>query len=154
MAQQPETNAKEPSFYLNIHTSDPKAAAAFFTGLGFTFCPDYSDDETKSFRLPSPNDSICLMIHAHTRFKTFMRPGTAVTDAHTSTEALFSVALATKDQVVQMIDKAVELGGKADPYRMEEDGATCGMYTRAIADLDGHIWEFLTMLPKSEAPAS
>jgi uncharacterized protein len=135
-----------PTFYLNIHTSDPSAAADFFTALGFPAVPEYSDAETKSFRLPAPNSSMCLMLHAHKRMKSFMRPNTEVNDATKTTEALFSLAAEKKEEVDEMLGKAVKAGGTADPYVMKDYGADCGMYSRSFADLDGHIWEVVAMV--------
>lgn len=134
-----------PSFYLNTHAADADAAAAFFTTLGFTHVPKYSDDKTKSFRLPAPNNNICLMTHAHDRFKMFMRPKTDVNDATKTTECLFSVAVDSKEKVDEWVSTAVKAGGTADPYIFPEYGAECGMYTRSFADLDGHIWEVTHM---------
>lgn len=134
-----------PSFYLNLHAVDADAASAFFDSLGFTHITKYSDDKTKSFRLPAPNDNICLMVHAHDRFKMFIRPNTDINDATKSTESLFSIAVESKEKVDEWVSTAVKAGGTADPYIFPEYGAECGMYTRSFADLDGHIWEVTHM---------
>lgn len=130
-----------PTFYLNIHATSPSAAHAFFTAIGFPPVPEYSDEQTKSFRLPAPNSNICLMIHAHKRFKEFIRPGTETNDATKTTEALFSIAVDKKEAVDEMVSKAAEAGGEKDPFIMEGYGQGMGMYSRSFADLDGHIWE-------------
>ncbi|KAJ3539190.1 hypothetical protein NM208_g5589 [Fusarium decemcellulare] len=134
-----------PSFYLNIHTADPEVGLAFYTAIGFAPVKEYSDDKTKAFRLPQPNNSICLMIHANARFKEFIRPGTQATDATKTTESLFSIAVEDKESVDSWVAKATEAGGVADPYTLPNYGAECGMYTRSFADLDGHMWELVTM---------
>jgi predicted lactoylglutathione lyase len=135
-----------PTLFLNLHAADPDATEKFFKALEFAFIPEYSEAKTKSFRLPAPNDKVCLMVHAHDRFKEFIRPGTQLTDAHKTTESLISIAVDGKEHVDAWIKKAVDAGGKADPYVMKDYGAECGMYTRSFADLDGHIWEVLVML--------
>ncbi|KAH7462339.1 hypothetical protein FOMA001_g18513 [Fusarium oxysporum f. sp. matthiolae] len=135
-----------PSFYLSIHTADPEASLAFYTAIGFTPIKEYSDDKTKAFRLPEPNQTICLMSHAEARFKEFIRPGTQIVDATKTTEALFSIAVESKQSVDNGVTKAVEAGGIADPYMLPNYGAECGMYTRSFADLDGHMWELVTMV--------
>ncbi|KAK3192406.1 hypothetical protein K4F52_001619 [Lecanicillium sp. MT-2017a] len=140
--------ANPPSFYLNIHTTDTAKTEVFFKAVGFTLITEYSDDKTKSFRLPSPNDNIAVMIHAHDRFKEFIRPNSEITNAHKATEGLFSIAVDKKEEVDAVLKKATEAGGTADPYTMENFGAECGMYTRSFADLDGHIWEVCFMLKK------
>lgn len=135
-----------PSFYLSIPSADIDAITKFYSALGFTSIPAYSDPNTAAFRLPAPNANICLMSHSLTRFKEFMRPGTAVVDANAATEALFSIAVAAKDEVDATVKKAVDAGGKADPYTLPNYGMDCGMYTRSFADLDGHIWEAVAMI--------
>ncbi|CAM1506075.1 Fc.00g057160.m01.CDS01 [Cosmosporella sp. VM-42] len=142
--------SKPPSFYLNFHTADPKAGLAFFTALGLSQITSYCDDKTKAFRLPAPNDRICLMIHAHDRFKDFIRPGSQITDATLSTESLFSIAVESKEEVDDWVSKATKAGGTADPYTLKDYGAECGMYTRSFADLDGHLWEVVTMTTTCE----
>jgi len=134
-----------PTFYLNTHTADPEAGLTFFIALGFTPITEYSDPETKAFRLPEPNSSICLMLHGPNRFKIFIRPGTESNDATKTTEALFSLCVDKKELVDEVLAKAVEAGGTADPYKLEDYGESCGMYTRSFADLDGHIWEVVAM---------
>lgn len=90
------------------------------------------------------------MVHAHDRFKEFIRPGSSISDANESTEALFAMFVDTKEEVDERLGKAVEAGGVKDPYVMEDFGKGCGMYSRSFADLDGHIWEVFCELPKDD----
>ncbi|KAJ6782677.1 hypothetical protein PWT90_02439 [Aphanocladium album] len=138
--------ANPPTFYLNIHTADPSKAEAFFKAVGLIFITEYSDEKSKSFRLPSPNENVAVMVHAHARFQEFIRPNSEITNAHKATESLFSISVDKKEDVDSWIKKAEAAGGAADPYTMENYGAGCGMYTRSFSDLDGHIWEVLAML--------
>ncbi|KAK0646866.1 hypothetical protein B0T16DRAFT_328014 [Cercophora newfieldiana] len=138
--------SEAPTFYLNLHTADPSAAFTFFSALDFTPVPEYSDSETKAFRFPAPNTSLCLMIHGQKRFKTFMRPDTETNDATKTTEALFSLTADKKEVVDEILGKAVKAGGSADPFKLEDYGTSCGMYSRSFTDLDGHIWEVVAML--------
>ncbi|RYP19911.1 hypothetical protein DL765_003059 [Monosporascus sp. GIB2] len=143
---QTQTSRDHPGFYLNLATADPVAAAAFFTALGFTPSPLWSDEQTKSFRLPSPNEQICLMIHGPSRFKEFMRPNTDIVDAKKATEALFSINLETREEVDEWLARVTKAGGTLDPYKIKGYGEDMGMYSRSFADLDGHIWEVLAMI--------
>ncbi|RYP77994.1 hypothetical protein DL771_000853 [Monosporascus sp. 5C6A] len=150
MSSDPQTQASDnqpmPGFFLNLASADPAAAAAFFTALGFTPMPAWDDAQTKSFRLPHPNQQICLMIHGPGRFKEFMRPDTDIVDARKATEALFSIAVEKRDEVDEWLARVVKAGGTLDPYKMEGFGEGMGMYTRSFTDLDGHIWEVLAMI--------
>ena len=136
-----------PTFYLNLSTLDTAKAETFYKALGFHPSPDWSTTTTKTFVLPAPNQSLAVMLHAHGVFKDFMRPETDIVDAHKATEALFAFSVDSKDAVDQYLSKAVKAGGQSDPYALKDYGAECGMYTRAFADLDGHIWEVLHIFP-------
>jgi uncharacterized protein len=137
---------KPPSFYLSLPTNSLPAATSFFTSLGFDPIPEYSDPKTSAFRLPFPNSNICLMLHAPARFKEFMRPDTEIADANKATEAIFTVTTKSKEGVDDLLAKAEKAGGIKDPYTLPNYGGDCGMYSRSFADLDGHIWEAVTML--------
>ena len=54
-----------------------------------------------------------------------------------STEVLLSLQVNTKDEVNQMLDKAIKLG--AQEYNPPTDNGF--MYLRVFEDLDGHQWE-------------
>ena len=138
--------ANPPSFFLSLPTSDVTAATKFFAALDFEPVPAYSDSKTTSLRLPGANANVCVMVHEHSRFKKFMRPNTEIPDANKVTEALFSWSAKTKEEVDAVIAKAVEAGGKADPYTLPNYGGDMGMYSRSFADLDGHIWEAVAMV--------
>ncbi|KAK0744375.1 hypothetical protein B0T21DRAFT_380676 [Apiosordaria backusii] len=134
-----------PTFFVNLPTSDLEKATAFFVALDFDHIKLWSDDKSAAFRLPGANSQVSLMIHVHERFKTFNRPNTSIVDAFTSTEALFSFMAKDQSGVDAFIQKAVDAGGKADPYVLENYGQDMGMYTRSFEDLDGHIWEVCSM---------
>ncbi|RYP18234.1 hypothetical protein DL767_009875 [Monosporascus sp. MG133] len=150
MSSEPQTqtsdNQPPPSFFVNLPAADLAAAAAYFTALGFTPILEWDDEKTKSFRLPRPNQQICLMIHGPTRFKEFMRPDTDIVDANKATEALFSILLETREEVDEWLARVTKAGGTLDPYKLADFGAGMGMYSRSFTDLDGHIWEVATML--------
>jgi predicted lactoylglutathione lyase len=135
-----------PTLYLNLPTINPAATVDFFKSLGLTPIEQYSDAITKAFLLPAPNSTVALMVHGHERFKEFIRPNSAIVDAKTSSQCLFSIAADKKEDVDVWVDKAVKAGGVADPFVMKDHGAECGMYTRSFADLDGHIWEVVAMV--------
>jgi len=142
----PKLDTPPPTLYLNFASADPSAAGIFFASLGFTPIKAYSDETTKTFFLPAPNNTVALMIHGHSRFKEFIRPGTAIVDAKSTSECLFTLAVEKKEDVDACLGKAVAAGGAADPFVMKDYGAECGMYSRSFADLDGHIWEVVAMI--------
>ncbi|KXX75071.1 hypothetical protein MMYC01_208928 [Madurella mycetomatis] len=139
-----------PTFFINLPTTSLPASTAFYTSLDFYHVKTWSDDKTAAFRLPSPNSSICLMLHTHPRMKEFMRPSASIADAHTTTEALFTVMCQTREEVDSWLSKAKEAGGVLDPYKLPGHGEEMGMYSRSWADLDGHVWEACAMVKPCE----
>lgn len=141
-------DSPKPTFFLNLPTTSLPAATTFYTTLNFTHVPAWSDAETSSFLLPFPNHGIALMLHTHSRFKTFTRRDSAIADAKATTESLFSVMCRNKEAVDGWLERAERAGGKKDPYVMEGYGEGMGMYVRSWEDLDGHVWEACFMLGK------
>jgi len=88
-----------------------------------------------------------VMLLTEPRFHDFI-PGKDVVDAKKLTEVLIALSLPSREKVDEMADKAVAMGGR--DYRKEEVGF---MYTRAIEDLDGHVWEIFHM-DMSKMPAN
>ena len=137
-----------PTLYLNLPTTSLPTATTFFTSLGFTLVPAWTDSKSSALLLPEPNQSICLLVHTHERFNLCLRPNSAVVDARTSTETIFSIMCDTKEDVDRWLEAAEKAGGKKDPYVLEEFGAGFGLYLRSWEDVDGHIWETAAMLGK------
>ncbi|PKS12484.1 hypothetical protein jhhlp_000690 [Lomentospora prolificans] len=135
-----------PTFFLNIYTNDLAAATTFYKALGFSHLTAWSDEKSGSFTLPAPNDKVALMLHTVPRFKEFIRPGSEVADAKKSAQALLSFSANSKEEVDEVQRKAVEAGGEKDPFVLEGHGEKHGMYSRSWTDLDGHIWEAVTMI--------
>ncbi|KAK0704399.1 hypothetical protein B0H67DRAFT_673357 [Lasiosphaeris hirsuta] len=58
---------------------------AFFTYIRSEPIAGYSGPESKTSRLPKPDEAASLMIHGHKRFRGFTRPMTKISDAtHTA----------------------------------------------------------------------
>jgi uncharacterized protein len=125
-------NAMITGTYVNLPVKNVAATRSFFAGLGFSFNEDFSNDKAVAMIL-GPNTSAMLL--GEEFFKTFIpKP---ISDAHKSTEVLVAIQLADRVAVDAMSDKALETGG-----HFVRDAQDHGfMYSRAFADLDGHIWE-------------
>lgn len=141
-----------PTFFVSLPTKDITATEKFFKALNFDLITAYTDTETLALRLPGPhNSNICLMIHTHSRFKTFMRPNhTNIIDANTTTQGIYTLTAKDKEGVDAIQAKAVAAGGQADPFTMPGHGAEHGMYVRSFTDLDGHTWEAIALIGNGE----
>lgn len=106
----------------------------FFTNLGFTFNPQFTDENAACLIL---GEKIYAMLLVEKFFQTFIRK--KISDAKTTTEVLTAIEVESREKVDEIMSLALEAGG--DETRDAQDYGW--MYTRAFEDLDGHIWELL-----------
>ncbi|KAL7947070.1 hypothetical protein V8C42DRAFT_364286 [Trichoderma barbatum] len=141
------STSKPPSFFVSLPVESLSSSTDFYKSLSFTPLADYSDSNTTAFRFPySSNANICLMLHTPSRFEEFIRRGSEIVHAKKATGAIYTLGVASREDVDGLLDKAEKAGGKRDPFEMKEYGKALGIYTRSFEDLDGHIWEATTML--------
>lgn len=126
------------AIFVNLPVSDVERSKAFFTALGYTINPQFSDENSAAVVF---SDTIYAMLLTEARFKDFT-PKTVV-DARTSTEAILCLGAESRERVDEIADAALANGGGAvlDP---QDHGF---MYGRSFADPDGHIWEVMWMDP-------
>lgn len=118
--------------YINLPVKNVAASRAFFTGLGFSINEQFSNDTTIAVTL-GPSAAAMLLEEAF--FKTFI--ANPLANALETTGALVAIQLANRDAVDAMSRKAIATGGAF--VREAQDMGF--MYSRAFADIDGHIWE-------------
>ena len=130
--------------FLNLAVKDLDRSVRFFTELGFSFDPRFTD-ETATCMIVS--DDAFVMLLVEDRFKDFTPKDLA--DPDKETEAIMGLSADSREQVDELADRAIELGGSAaaDPVEME------GMYSRSFNDLDGHHWELIWMDVSAMEPA-
>jgi uncharacterized protein len=122
--------------FVNLPVKDLPKSKEFFGKLGFSFNPQFTDDKAACLVI---SDNIFAMLLTEPFFKTFTKKDIA--DASKSTEAIIALDAQSRQQVDEMVKKAVEAGGSI--YRDAEDHGW--MYGKSFADLDGHQWEILYM---------
>lgn len=144
-----------PSFFISLPVASLNSATDFYKSLSFTPLPDFSDANTSAFRFPyKSNSNICLMLHSTSRFGEFVRHGSEIIHAKKVTGAIYTLGVASRDDVDGLLERAEKGGGKKDPFTMKDYGKAVGIYTRSFEDLDGHIWEATTMLEKKDEKKS
>ncbi len=122
--------------YVNLPVSDLDKAQAFFTALGFGFDPKFSNENAGCMRV---DENIFVMLLVEHYFKTFINK--TVCDARQCTEVLVCLSCESREEVDEMVAKAVAAGGTV-PRDPQDFGF---MYGHAFEDLDGHIWELVYM---------
>ena len=122
--------------FINLPVKDLERSLNFYTKMGFTNNPQFSDDSGKCMVF---SDEIFVMLLTHEKFKAFItRP---ITDVSKTISALFSISVESLDRVNEISDNALSGGGK-EPVEAKDYGF---MQQRTIEDPDGHIWEIFYM---------
>ncbi len=124
--------------FVNLPVKDLRRSVEFFTKLGYRFNPQFTD-ETAACMIVS--EDIFVMLLTRAKFKEFTPK--AICDATKSTEVLVCLSCERRDQVNDMVGKAVAAGGKTHTESKDHGF----MYQHGFQDLDGHIWELSYMKP-------
>jgi uncharacterized protein len=126
--------------FVNLPVKNLNQSVDFFTKLGFSFNPQFTD-ETATCMIVS--DNIFVMLLTHDKFKTFTpKP---ICDATKSTEVLVCLSAESREAIDDTVRKAVAAGGTT--YNEPQDYGF--MYGHGFQDLDGHIWELVHMEPSA-----
>jgi len=129
--------------FVNLPVKDLKRSVEFFTKLGYTFNPDFTDDKATCMVV---GEDIFVMLLVESFFKTFTpKP---IADATRSTEVLIALSADSREKVDELVAKAVAAGGTT-PMPAQDHGF---MYQHGYQDLDGHMWEVVWMDPRAIPP--
>jgi len=123
--------------FVNLPVKDLKKTIEFFAELGFTFNPQFTDDNATCMII---DENIFAMLLVEKFFKNFI-PTKKICDSKKNTEVLVALSAESRKEVDEMIDRAIAAGGSE--YRKAEDYGW--MYGRSFEDIDGHIWEIFYM---------
>jgi predicted lactoylglutathione lyase len=123
--------------FVNLPVKDLKKAIDFFSAIGFSFDPHFTD-ENATRMIISHDTSVMLAVEPF--FKGFIEPQD-IADTSKSREVIMGLSAESRERVDDLAEKALTAGGQAlgDPV---DDGF---MYMRGFRDLDGHQWSFIYM---------
>jgi len=124
--------------FVNLPVTDLPRAQTFYTALGFTLNPHFSDDNTACMVW---SEAIHVMLLTHQKWRTFT---TRPIPSKDSSEVMLALTCDSKEQVDHMNEAAAKHGGAADINPLQDLGF---MYNRNLVDPDGHVWEILWMDP-------
>jgi predicted lactoylglutathione lyase len=124
------------SIYVNLAVEDLARSVAFFTALGFTFDPRFTDESATAMIV---NDQATVMLLVRDRFADFTQK--ELVDPTTQTEAILALSAESREAVDALADAALAAGGSPANEPMEMDF----MYGRSFDDPDGHLWEVFWM---------
>ncbi len=131
--------------FVNLPVKDLKRTMDFFSRLGFTYNQQFTNDKAACMVV---GEDIFVMLLVEPFFKGFT-PKKEIADAWKQTEVLIALSADTKEQVNEMLEKALAAGG-SEAREPEDHGF---MYGRSFEDPDGHIWEITWMDPTAVNPS-
>ena len=124
--------------FVNLPVNDLDASKKFFTELGYSLNPQFSDDKAASVVI---SDTIVAMLLTKPFYATFTKK--EIADATQTSEVLVALSAESRAKVDELVDKALAAGGS--PSGETQDHGF--MYGRSFDDLDGHTWEVIWMDP-------
>ncbi len=122
--------------FINLAVKDLQKSMDFYTAIGFTNNPQFSDASGKCMVWC---DNIFVMIMTHEKFAGFATK--PIADTRTNIAALYSLSLESIDEVNNLMTNGLNAGG-TEPNEMKDYGF---MQQRTIEDFDGHTWEIFYM---------
>ena len=126
------------TLFISLPVTDLPASTAFYQALGFEQDPRMSDDASACMAW---SEAIQVMLITHAKWRTFtQRPfPPAGTSGH-----MLSLSMGSREAVDAINRAAAAHGGQADANPPEDFGF---MYSRDLADPDGHLWAAVWMDP-------
>ncbi|MCP3728564.1 lactoylglutathione lyase [Paraburkholderia sp. CNPSo 3272] len=121
--------------FINLPVRDLSKATAFYTAIGASKNPQFSDDTSSCMVL---SDTIFVMLMTHEKWAHFTRK--PIVDSRHESEVMLALSAEDRESVDNMTDTAGAYGGKADVNAKQD---LSFMYGRSFEDPDGHIWEVM-----------
>ncbi|KIC03337.1 extradiol dioxygenase [Flavobacterium sp. JRM] len=122
--------------FINLPVADLQKAMSFYTAIGFTNNPQFTDETAACMVL---TEEIYVMLLTHSKFNEFTKK--EIGNTFKTASVINSLSVDSTQEVNTMIDKAVGAGGK-ESSEAKDYGF---MQQRSFEDLDGHLWEVLYM---------
>jgi predicted lactoylglutathione lyase len=129
--------------FVNLPIKDMERAKAFFTALGFSFNPQFTNDQGACMVVA---EDIFVMLLVEPFFQGFTKK--RIADAKSATEVLVCLSCESRAEVDALVQKALAAGGTA-PNAPQDHGF---MYGHGFEDPDGHLWELVWMDPNAAPP--
>jgi predicted lactoylglutathione lyase len=126
----------ETKIFVNLPVKDLNRTVEFFTKLGFSFNPQFTDENATCMVI---GEDIFVMLLVEKFFKSFTKK--EICDATKDAEVIVALSAESRENVDQMMNRVKEAGGRES--REPQDHGW--MYGRGFQDVDGHLWEVIYM---------
>lgn len=124
--------------FVNLPIASLKRSVAFFTALGFTFNPQFTNESTTCMIVNE--GAYCMLLEAPV-FQGFINKQLCETATHT--EVLLAFSVNSRAEVDEVVKKALDAGGAPSMPAIDHGF----MYGWSFRDPDGHNWEVFYMDP-------
>lgn len=125
----------------NLPVKDLDKSKAFFSALGFSFNPQFSNERAAFMNIVE--GSIQAMLTTEPFFKSLINK--PVVQAKEGNEVVICLSCESREEVDRLIAKAAAAGGRI-PHPPEDHGF---MYDQGFEDLDGHLWNLVWTAPQA-----
>ena len=125
------------SLFVNLPIANLKKSVEFFSELGFTFNPQFTDEQSTCMIV---SDNIFVMLLEHAKFESFIEKKIASRD---TTEAILALSCDSAEEVTTLTEKALAMGAR----KLNEPEDMGFMFSWGFEDLDGHLWDVFWMNP-------
>jgi len=124
--------------FVNLPVANLATSVAFYQALGFENNPQFTDDTAACMVW---SEAIHVMLLTHDKWRHFTDRPIPPSNA---SEVMLCISMENREAVETMNATAADKGGTADINPSQDYGF---MYSRALADPDGHVWEAMWMDP-------
>lgn len=122
--------------FINLPISDLKRSMDFYSSIGFTNNPQFTDETAASMVL---TEEIYVMLLTHKKFADFTSK--TIIDAKATIGVINCISVDSTEEVNSMADAALAAGG-TQPMPPMDYGF---MQQRSFEDPDGNAWEVIYM---------
>jgi predicted lactoylglutathione lyase len=124
----------------NLPVRDLERSKAFFTALGFSLNPRFSNENALFMNVVE--DSLDVMLMTEAFFQSLINK--PVVRARDANEVIICLSCESREEVDSLIARAQAAGARI-PHPPEDHGF---MYDQGFEDLDGHLWNLVWMAPQ------
>ncbi len=117
--------------FINLPVADLNVSMDFYTKLGFSSKPLFSDDQQQCMVW---SEQIYVMLIAQEKFKSYSKK--EILNTRNSIATYFTLPVESLERVNEIVESGLKAGG-TEQIAMIDEGF---MQIRRIADFDGHTW--------------
>ena len=126
------------NIFVNLPVKDLNASVKFFTKLGYSFNPQFTDDNATCMII---GENIHVMLLVEPFFTSFIP--NPVSDSSKASEVIIALTCESAEEVNELTSRAIAAGA----IQHKEPSNLGFMYSSMFQDLDGHFWEPFWMDP-------